>query len=564
MSVTKLMVIGLDGATWNLMNPWIDAGLLPNLGELRRRGAWGDLASTIQPLSAPAWVSFLTGMQQGKHGIFDFVRRKAGTYNLELTNTTMIQVPTLLEHLGKAGLRTAVINMPFTYPVWPINGVMIGGPFAPSVGPSIVQPSSLWPEIAAAVPGYDILPDYHPRASDPQAKLQADLVACERNRTLAAEFLLRRQDWDAFMVVYTSTDQVQHAFWHELPAELAEEPAPGGQRAKSSAHYRDAILSVYREIDAGVGRLLQYATDETLIVVLSDHGSGRLDWWVHLNRWLADHGYLAYHNQSGNRLPISRAGITDRLVKTYSRTVPQPIRRAMRQALGAKFWTLKERVETLTMASAIDWSHTRVYALGSGDIYVNLKGREPQGTVESGVAYEALRGEVAAELEKLVSPQGQRVVARVYRREELYHGPQAQLGPDLTVVMADHRFHTLARFAPSESVFKDPREWSDARPLSGGHRPEGVVILSGKGVKRGVELQGVRLIDLAPTLMAFAGIPIPAQVDGRVLDEAFHISLAKLQDTAQDGDGSRPGQFSGYTPDEEATVEKRLSDLGYL
>jgi len=565
-TVKKLMVIGLDGATWHLLDPWIKAGYLPNLAALRARGASGPLASVIQPLSSAAWTSFLTGMNQGKHGIFDFVRRKADTYALELTDATMIQAPTLFEYLGQAGLRLASINMPFTFPVWPVQGVMVAGPFAPSLGPMITHPPGLWDELHKAVPDYEILPDYDARAKDPEAKLAADLVRCVSNRTRAAEFVLEREAWDVFMVVYTSTDQVQHAFWHYLPETLAQ-AVPDTSPMNAPPRLRDAILAVYREVDAGIGRLLQHVEPETPIIVLSDHGAGRLDWWVHLNAWLAQQGYLVYQRQARTSVRGRLTHMATQLIKIYSRAVPQPIRRQIRILLGKHFSTIKERLETSALTGSVDWSRTRVYALGSGDIYVNMRGREPQGIVSPGPEYESLRDEVIAGFQRLTTPDGRPLVEHIYRREALYQGEHAQHGPDLTVVLADHRFHPLARFAASEAMFEDPRRWRfDARPLTGGHRLKGIIILAGDGVQAGAELEGARLIDLAPTILAWLGLPVPEQMDGRALVNAFRpeAEIAGTIKSISDVRLQLPGQTTVYSEEEKAAIEQHLSELGYL
>lgn len=566
MTVKKLMVIGLDGATWHLVKPWMDAGHLPNLAALYARGASGPLASVIQPLSSAAWASFLTGMNQGKHGVFDFVRRKAGTYALELTDATMIQAPTLFEYLGQAGLRVASINMPFTFPVWPIQGAMIAGPFAPSLGPMITYPPTLWDELHQAVPDYEILPDYDARAKDPETKLATDLVRCVSNRTRAAEFMLEREAWDVFMVVYTSTDQVQHAFWHCLPETLAQ-AAPGESSTDTPPHLRDAILAVYREVDAGIGRLLRHIEPETPFIVLSDHGAGRLDWWVHLNAWLAQEGYLVYRPQTHTSLPQRFSSIATQLMKTYSRITPQPIRQRVRSLLGKRFSTIKERLETAALTGNIDWSQTRVYALGSGDLYINLRGREPEGIVSAGPEYEALRDEVIARFQQLTTPQGQPLVECVYRREALYQGEHAHRGPDMTILLTDHRFHPLARFSTSATIFEDPRRWRfDARPLTGGHRPDGIIILAGKDIQPGAHLEGARLIDLAPTILAWLGLPVPEQMDGRALKDAFlpeagFAATLKMSDEAKP---QLPGQMAVYSEEEKAAIEQHLSELGYL
>ena len=141
----RVFVIGLDGATWDLMEPWMDAGYLPNLRRLRDGGTSSTLASTIHPGTTPALTSFLTGQQQGRHGIYDHTHRRPGTYRLELTNASMIKSPSIFDHLGRRGLRSVSLNVPYTFPPRPISGLMVSGLFAPSAGPEITQPPELWP-----------------------------------------------------------------------------------------------------------------------------------------------------------------------------------------------------------------------------------------------------------------------------------------------------------------------------------------------------------------------------------------------------------------------------------
>lgn len=513
------------------------------------------MTSTLPPLSAPAWVSFLTGVNQGKHGLYDFVRRKPGSYALQLTDSRAILVPTLFEYLGNAGMRVASINVPLTYPAWPINGVMVSGPFAPAVGPTIVQPASLWPKLHRAIPEYEILPDYQPSLPHPEARLAQDLVAAERNRTAAAEFLLDEESWDALFIVYTATDQAQHSFWHYLPSELAG--YHGGPPQRGDPTLGNPILEVYREIDRGIGRLLERVGKEALVLVLSDHGAGPLESWVHLNTWLAEQGWLVYR---GARIsPLKRTR------ELYSQRLPPPVRKAIRRMLGHRFASVKEAMETSTLLDGVDWSRTRAYALGSGDIFINTRGREPQGIVSPGAEYDMLRREIAEKLSRLEGRDGQGIVAHVFRREELYHGPAFEAAADLTVELSDHRYHPIARMTRSASVFESPHGWwADSRPLTGGHRRDGVFILRDPSRPLAGASQRVRLIDLAPTLLAGLGLPIPLTMDGRPLVDyaptsAHDSALRPLAPEEQ-----LPADKPAYSDEEQREVERRLRDLGYL
>ena len=182
----RVLVIGLDGGTWDLMEPWMAEGGLPNLKRLRDGGVSGRLASTIHPVTTPAWTSFLTGQQQGRHGIYDHVHRRPGTYKLDLTNASMIKSPTIFDHLGRHGLRSVSLNVPYTFPPRPISGAMVSGLFATVTGPEITYPPELFAEIARVAPGYVVHPDFDPQAPDPLQRYLDDYLTSVENQTIIA------------------------------------------------------------------------------------------------------------------------------------------------------------------------------------------------------------------------------------------------------------------------------------------------------------------------------------------------------------------------------------------
>lgn len=146
----QILLIGLDGATWDLILPWVAEGRLPNLGALLREGSWGTLLSTVPPATFPAWSSFLTGLNPGRHGIFDFTRRKFGTYEVEFVNSTYRRGRSLFRIASEAGKRVGVIGVPATYPPEKVNGFLISGfdaPVATGIDPSFVYPRELFSEI---------------------------------------------------------------------------------------------------------------------------------------------------------------------------------------------------------------------------------------------------------------------------------------------------------------------------------------------------------------------------------------------------------------------------------
>ncbi len=558
-SQRKVLLIGLDGATWDLMRPWADAGHLPALKRLVDEGSSGVLTSTLQPVTAPAWVSFMTGVNQGKHGIYDFVRRHAGSYDLEITNASMVGCRTIFDLLSDAGRRVAAINVPFTFPPWSVNGVMVSGLFAPVVGAQTTEPASVYDTIRRLAPNYVVQPDYDSRAQDPLSDFRKRLLASVDDRLRLAQHFMAAEPWDLFAVVFTATDQAQHAFWAAM---TGADP--------SLSRFQDAILDVYRRVDAAVGELVAGVDDETLVLIMSDHGAGPLEKLVQLNRWLSDHRWLQFQESTGEASGEALASHIIRTVMTrYRRHVPSKWRARVRLELGRIFEPLKGKIETQLFASVIDWPATRAYSLGTGgNIFINLKGREPAGIVEPGAEYERVRDAIADELGELRAPNSDTsIVERVYRREELYDGPYVNRAPDLVVKWRDYAYWGRGRYEiAGVPLFDDIGTWdfSDL-PLSAVHRLEGVLVAAASSVRAGRLIDGARLIDLAPTILNFMGLEVPAHMDGRLLSELFDdTDLPAAVQLATDTDPERERSDYAYSDADADAIQKRLEELGYL
>lgn len=556
----RILVIGLDGGTFDLIEPWVAEGYLPNLAGLMSKGCHGPLASTLQPVSAPAWTTFMTGTNQGQHGLYDFVRRRTGSYKLEVTNASMIAVPTVFDLVGDCGLRVVALNVPYTFPPHPVNGVLVSGPFAPVADARLVYPPELGKTLMGLVDGYFITADYDPGVPDP---LSAYVSALERGveyRRRLATYLMDTNPWDLFVVVFMATDQVQHFFWHCMPDSGDD----------NRARFRHAIRGVYQRVDQAIGSLLERIDKDIVVITMSDHGAGPLHRVVNLNRWLDEAGFLRFRpsqNRSGGRW---QARLVNGLVNAYRHRTPATLRARVRSHLGVRrFEQLKGDIETTLFTSAIEWRETTAYALGAaGNIYLNVVGREPEGIVQPGPEYETLRNELADTLAAMEDPEtNQRIVRRVWRREELYHGPFLEQAPDLLIEWGDYRYWGRGRYDIwSAPIFEDRKTLDfSALLLTGTHRPDGIFIASGPGVKAGAEIDGARLIDLAPTILGILDLPIPGYMDGSVLQAAFvegAIESTVLPDAVTTVQSHR-GE-SGYTSEDVAKISRRLEDLGYL
>jgi len=558
----KVWIIGLDGATWALIGPWIAEGHLPVLGRLRAQGCLGELASTIQPITAPAWSSFMTGMYQGKHGLYDFVRRQAGSYSLEMTNASMISAPTLFEYASQAGLRVATLNMPMTFPPRPVNGVMVSGLFANVVSPLITYPADFHKQIKEIAPSYVINPDYKPRATDALQVYLDDLKQSLEDRYTVANHLLDMEEWDLFSLVFTVTDQVQHAFWHCLPG--ADVPAGYEEHP---ARFQNAILDIYRRVDELLGRLLERADAETTVVIMSDHGAGPLHRWVQLNKWLAQEHFLQFIDD-GATLGIGRSSkpkLVKNLATAYKRYISPKMRERIRTWLDKRFDGLRAAVESQMFVSGVDWAKTQAYSLGAcGNIYINLQGREPSGVVaQSG--YEPLRDQIIERLYELTDGEtGQKLVRVAHRREDLYQGPYLENAPDIVIEWVDYRYWGRGRFdinSPSVLEARHHHDFSEL-PVTGTHRPEGIFLIYGANIQQGKEVTGARIVDVAPTILYLLNQPIPREMDGHLLASVFQQPPDEVQYVGQEAEAQKQEYL--YTSEDQKYIEDRLKDLGYL
>jgi len=560
----RVLIIGLDGATFDLIKPWAEQGYLPHLSHLMKEGTYGPLQSTIQPTTAPAWATCITGVNQGKHGLYDFVRRRPNSYNLEVTNAAQVATPNIFDIAGQNNNRTVTINIPYTFPLRPLNGIMIGGPFMPTFTKELVSPPDMFNVIKQLVPDYFIIPDFDHRAPDPMAAYAEKLLQGIEFREKLCLHFLGKESWDLFMAVFMATDEVQHTFWHCLDAPDTSPLAP----------YRDAIRNVYQRIDQAIGNMLsQIAADhsgrETIVFILSDHGAGPFRWMINLNRWLANTGYLKFHSETKAPMQRLKTSGIKQLAQAYRRHLPAKIRASIRARLGAHtFSRVKEEFESALLTSAVDWGETKAYALGAGgNIYINLKDREPDGIIQPGKAYEQLRNEIIDALMTMVEPEtGDVVVRKVHKREELYSGPKLADAPDLIIEWVDYACWGRGQYDGGETVFEAQRhlDFSD-QPLTGSHRPKGILIAHGTGIRSGEQITEAHLLDMAPTILSILGIqPLP-EMDGGFLTALFKDTEIKQVQQAIT-ESTLPVESAQLTisPEEEEAIAKHLRALGYL
>jgi predicted AlkP superfamily phosphohydrolase/phosphomutase len=553
----RCYVIGLDGATFDLILPWVAQGKLPAFAQLLHRGAWGQLRSTVPPMTGPAWTTFATGTNPARHGIYDWVYREPGTYHFVPATARNRRLPSLWNLLSAAGRRVCVVNVPMTFPPEPVNGLLISGLPTPSKQVTFTHPPELAQELERLTGNYILYPDPGQAYSDAGVDaFLARLYQTTETRIKVVESLRAREPWDFFMVVFNGTDTVQHALWKFMsPAHPLHDPA-------RAARYGDAILAFYQFLDRWLATQIAALPADTVLMLMSDHGFGPFHKFIHVNNWLREQGFMriksswrAWLKHTAFRAGFSPMAVYDLLMRLGLGSLKREVVRGQGQGL----------LRTLFLSFAdVDWSATQAYSLGNiGQIRLNVRGREPQGCVAPGAEYAQVRAQIIARLRRLTDPaSGEQVVDEIYTREELYSGPWLEEAPDIVFLPKRLEYFGFGEYEfGSHRVIEAMR-----RGISGTHRMNGIFVALGEPVQPGVEINGATLADLAPTVLHLLGQPIPAAMDGRVLTQAFSGAVAAQAPLIVDetiGATATAADFQLSDAD-EAAISERLRGLGYV
>jgi predicted AlkP superfamily phosphohydrolase/phosphomutase len=567
----KVLIIGLDGATFDLIKPWVATGQLPTFKRLLHEGTQAELESTIPPITPPAWTSFMTGMNPGKHGLFNFTEYHPYNHSIRYANASNRKVSSIWSLLSALNWSVGMINVPMTYPPEKVRGFCISGLDTPDKDSEFVHPKWLKREIEHTV-GEIFLDLRHlgfMRTDDKRNKVLDELITIENRRTQIASYLIKKYPVDVMMLVYTATDTVQHFFWSYM------DPAHPLYDSASAEKYREAILKIYRVIDTDISILLDTVPEDCVVIVLSDHGGGPVSGSVvHLNQYLHEIGVLAYKNGSGGApsrvLQRSVSGLDGHL-----RGLLSPRQKA---ALARMFPSLREKWESYATAiTMIDWEKTQAYCLEflafPSEIWINLAGRTPQGRVRPGADYEKLVEFLSDQLSNLRHQgTGRQLVQRVYRKDEVYHGPYVADAPDLMFSWWDEAGLESRKSAPG-ATHPSLRTYADgegelAASWSGTHRLHGILMMKGKPFRQGTTLSRAHITDVAPTLLYLLGIPVPTEMDGKVLSEAFQGEFVASHPIQYHQGGllmhGNAAPDAAYTAEETEKIQERLKGLGYI
>jgi predicted AlkP superfamily phosphohydrolase/phosphomutase len=458
------MVIGLDCAEPELVfNRWLDQ--LPNIRSLMDHGAYGRLRSCDPPITVPAWAVMTSSKKPGTLGIYGFRNRADHSYeNHVIANSTAIKVDRVWDILSRHDKRVILLGIPQTFPPKPVNGILVGDFLTPDTKSDYTYPSEFKNEISKVVGDYVL--DVREFRSDKKDSILKEIFEMTRKRFQLARYLLAEKEWDYFMMVEIGVDRIQHAFWACM--DKTHRNYRGGNC------YENAILDYYRLVDSEIGELLKFADKSTTVFVVSDHGAQKMEGSICINEWLIKEGYLAVLEMP---------------------TTPTP------------FAKLK-----------VDWSKTKAWGDGGyySRIFLNLKGREPQGIVDPS-EYDRLRWELIEKIEAIPDEQGRPIGTKVFRPEELYQTRNG-VAPDLLVYFGNLAWRSAGTVGRNSiHTFEN-----DTGPDDANHGQHGIFIAKPAGGKgETVQLQGLEIQDVAPTILKILDLPIPDDMEGKVIQEAI-------------------------------------------
>jgi len=461
--LTRVLVVGLDGFGAGLAEAYLSD--LPNIRALTERGGYGPLESIVQPVTPPAWTSILSGRNPGHFGFTDFTCRSGRGYTeFKLVHSRLVRVPTLYTLLPEAGRRAIMIGVPITYPPVTIrDGVCVSCFMAPSLDRDITQPPELKAELLGKTSSPYLLDVAVEESDSPLDRdaLVARLREFDRQRFDLAAHLMTTRPWDLLFLVCQGTDRAAHYFMrYEDPAHGRYDPDP---------RYRHTIRDHYRYCDQRLGELAALAGPDTVIMVVSDHGVQRLDGKVNLNDVLVGGGFLRLGSLPSQPTPLVRADV--------------------------------------------DWPHTQAWARGyGGQIYLNVKGREPTGCIEPAEAPAVIEG-IGKCLAGLKRPSGEPLEVNLVRRDDIYSGPLADTCPDLFVQFDELRYLTSDTVGHSKPV-------TPVRELGlddASHATAGFWAMAGPGLPALGRFGAAHVYDVAPTILTLLGLPLPEGLDGRPL-----------------------------------------------
>jgi len=542
---TKLMVIGLDGATYDLILPWVREGELPVFKKLLDESVWAPLESTRPPLTCPAWPVFYTGKNPGKLGTIDFM---GGNGANRIISYADIKGPAFWDVAGRSGMRSLVINVPITYPPRIMNGIMLSGMLTPPEKPFCTS-REVMKDIQDNVGDYNVDLDILTLSSFDRKKSLDLFYHMMGQRFKTAMYLKKAQPHDIMVVVFQGTDIVSHRLWNKMRE----------------------VRKVYKLMDKYVGELAQ---DVEYLLIMSDHGFTGYKRGFRINQFLLERGDLVC--KKGNYDSGFTYGSSEILRQRFgsqqdkglsrinnvnkwlwylgiNRTLIKRIfsgRRSFEALKKLSPAILKKFIPTARFVVDREKSIAFLHSSRTRSICINPS------RIPSHLSYDSYKEKLIADLLSIKDEGGgSNVISRVYQRHELYRGPYVEGFPDLFLETVPS-YLIRGDFGSSIiDVFSAPKS---------AHDQNGIFLCKGSNVRPGFYPKSVRMEDLAPTILYLLGLPIPRDMDGQV-----HLWLGEGREISQEEYASEMDFTAEWTNgsmsyEEERELMNKLRALGYM
>ncbi len=538
----RLLILGLDGATWSVLDPMRRRGLMPNLDALVKASAHGVLNSVIPPVTTAAWTSLMTGCGPARHGVFDHRYFDAKARQMKVNHSGRHRVPTFWRILSDAGHTVASLNVPGTYPPLNVRGVVVSGMDAPHLDAALSGAPEFAARLRAEAPNYSLRYFWKqvPKSLDElreNARLTAESFRGRAQGGVVADRAFA--DWSVLMVQFQNLDPFQHRCWKYLNVDAT---------GIDDRPWNDAAGLVLKGLDDAVGMLCELAQRRgASILVVSDHGFGPCEGRVSVNRILIDAGVAHLPGAAGRVLHRARIGLDRLRLSALKRDDPAARTSSFAASIDAQY--------------PLDWKRTRAFAPHQDTaamVYLNTRAHHPGGPLVTPRQVDDARNETVIALATARHPEtGAPLFPRVISVAEEYGvDPAAEGYPDL--IALPHESHWV------RTRLSNSRAWVEPDPaLPGTHRPEGVVALQSAGVDPNQRLNG-DLVDIAPTVLALFGLPIPAHVEGKPLAFATSNTQSRTDAPAPAIAGMHNAAAFEYSAEDQEIIERRLADLGYL
>ncbi len=477
----KIIIIGIDGASFNILDKWIKKGSLPTFKKLKQKGSYCKLTSTIPPVTPPAWTSITTGKNPGKHDIFDF-QKIDSEHKFSLINSTTNKAKDFWEYTNK---KTILINFPTYFPPKKINGYMVSGMLTPGISSNFTYPKELKKEILNIIPDYIIEVDenlYKGRIKE----FLSDIDKMTKQRHKLIKHMLKKE-WDIFFTVITGSDRIQHLAWNN-----------------------QNLLNYYKKVDSILDDIIKnHVKDNVTLFIISDHGFTEVNKIFYVNTFLKQEQIL-FTKEKTNKKILKKVGLTRETIINLLQKLHIDLTK-LKILLPNKIKNLLPQ-EDQTLYQSVNWSKTKAFMFGFGQIFINSKKRFKNAPL-SEKQHNKFKKELIKILSNIKDPQtNKKIIKKVYTNEQAYSGDYAKNGPDLIIELENG-------YAFSEKITNQHIEKSDF--INADHEKQGILMSYGKQIKENNNMSNKNIVDFAPTMLHILNSTIPNDIDGKVIKDIF-------------------------------------------